>query len=321
MKQKQQILLDRPKKSLIPEYLEKEDTIAVLSPAGAVPEQDAQDAIRMIEDRGYRAFVMPHTFGSYSQGYAYSGTPEARFTDFNNALQDQEVKAIWTTRGGYGCMHLLPYLDFGKKKHIPWIIGYSDVTALQSALLREKNVCSIHGQSLRKASFGVNSDAYEAIFNVMEGEFPNFEFDAYAQNRQGAARGQLIGGNLSLIYALLGTDYSYKFKKRILFIEEIGEKLYALDRMLMALKLAGVFNKIGGLIIGGMSQMGDVEGDEYDSPYSTTAYNLIFHHVKEFDFPVAFGFPNGHIYDNFPLVIGAEVVLQVSENTSRMLYV
>lgn len=305
-----------------PEFLQPDDLIAVLSPAGAAPEKDCEETISLLKKRGYRVKVMPHAYDSYSDGYTYSGTEKNRLKDLQQALKNEEVKAIWTTRGGYGCMHLLDKIDWGKRKDIPWIIGYSDVTALQAALLREKNVASLHAQSLRKASFGIHPDAYEAVFCALEGEFPNFEFTGNAHNRSGKARGQLIGGNLSLIYALLASDkFGFKFKDRILFIEEIGEALYSLDRMLTALELAGVFEKIGGLIIGGMSQMGEEKSKDYAESFSEEAYACISKKVAKYDFPVAYAFPNGHIYDNFPLVIGAETELSVQKKHASLLYV
>lgn len=295
-----------------PEKLKKGDKIAIVSPAGALSEGDLDRGIAQIEARGYVPVLGKHLYTRYANGYNYAGTEKQRLSDMNWALNDEEISAVWASRGGYGCQHLLKHLRLGGYRKKPkWYIGYSDNTAMQ-ALLLKRGFSSIHGQTLKTASFGVCSQAYEGIFEVLEGGRSIYTLQAHPLNRKGQAEGILVGGNLALIYALLGTAYSFDFKDKILFIEEIGEPFYALDRMLMSLELAGVFRKIKGLVIGGMTNMGkESDNEQYEASFDDFAYQIIAERIKHYDFPVLFGFPNGHIFDNRPLVIGAKTRLKV----------
>jgi muramoyltetrapeptide carboxypeptidase len=194
-----------------------------------------------------------------------------------------------------------------------WYIGYSDNTVINSYLLKN-NFASIHGQTVKTASFGVSEGSYEDIFKILEGKKIQYSVEKHQLNKNGKTEGELIGGNLALIYALLGTPYSFDFKDKILFIEDIGENFYALDRMLISLDLAGVFRKIKGLIIGGMTNMGDAkENKNYEESFDEFAYEIIAQRIKKYNFPTLFGFPNGHIFDNRPLIIGAKVKIEVEE--------
>ena len=199
------------------------------------------------------------------------------------------------------------------KKKPKWYIGYSDNTVVQSFLLKN-NFASIHGQTIKTSSFGVTDESYDLIFDILKGKKPTYSIAQNELNKVGTAAGTLVGGNLALIYALLGTTYSFNFKDKILFIEDIGENFYALDRMLISLDLAGVFRKIKGLIIGGMTNMGDEKDNKsYEESFDQFAYKIISERVSKYDFPVAFGFPNGHIHDNRPLMIGANITMNVAE--------
>ena len=157
-------------------------------------------------------------------------------------------------------------------------------------------------------------EGYDLTFDILKGKFPKYSIQNNSFNKSGIAEGELIGGNLALIYALLGTKYSFDFKDKILFIEDIGEKFYALDRMIMSLELAGVFRKIKGLIVGGMTLMEDEkENMNYEESFDEFSYKLIAERISKYDFPVIFGFPNGHIYDNRPLIIGATISMTVGK--------
>lgn len=304
------------KEIIFPKKLKKGDKIAVISPAGAVEPDQLEKGLKMISDRGFEAVLGTNLYAKFSNGYNYAGTEEQRISDMNWALNDPEIAAIWASRGGYGCQHLLQHLKLGGfKKHPKWYIGYSDNTVIQ-AYLMNKGFASIHGQTLKTSSFGVSAEGYDGTFSIMEGEKPNYVLENHPLSRKGKASGTLVGGNLALIYALLGTKYSFKFKDNILFIEDIGENFYALDRMMMTLELAGVFKKIKGLIIGGMINMGDEKTNKsYEESFDAMAYQLIYDRLKKYDFPVVFGFPNGHIYDNRPLIIGADVEMEVKTKT------
>jgi muramoyltetrapeptide carboxypeptidase len=301
-------------KIIFPKSLSKGDKIAVISPAGAVDASQLEKGIEMIKSKGYEPVLGEHLYTKFSNGYNYAGTEQERTKDINWALNDNEIAAIWASRGGYGCQHLIQDLDLKNfTKNPKWYIGYSDNTVIQSYLLK-KGFASIHGQTIKTSSFGVTEESYDLIFDILKGKAPKYSLKSHQFNKQGNIEGELVGGNLALIYALLGTKYSFDFKDKILFIEDIGENFYALDRMIMSLELAGVFNKISGLIVGGMTNMGDEkENEQYEESFDEFTYQLISDRISKYDFPVIFGFPNGHIKDNRPLIIGGNVKLEVED--------
>ena len=302
------------KEIIFPQSLKKGDKIALISPAGAVEESQLEKGIKLIESNGYEPVLGKHLYTKYSNGYNYAGTEKERISEMNWAFNNEEIGAIWASRGGYGCQHLLRHVQLSKFKKKPkWYIGYSDNTVVQSFLLKN-NFASIHGQTIKTSSFGVTDESYDLIFDILKGKKPTYSIAQNELNKVGTAAGTLVGGNLALIYALLGTTYSFNFKDKILFIEDIGENFYALDRMLISLDLAGVFRKIKGLIIGGMTNMGDEKDNKsYEESFDQFAYKIISERVSKYDFPVAFGFPNGHIHDNRPLMIGANITMNVAE--------
>ena len=296
---------------IFPKSLKKGDQIAIISPAGSVNESQLENGLKIIESKGYEPVLGKHLYTNYSNGYSYAGTEKERISDMNWAFNDEGISAIWTSRGGYGCQHLLRNLKLSKfRKNPKWYIGYSDNTVIQSYLIKN-NFASIHGQTVKTSSFGVSEESYDLTFDILEGKLPKYSIEKSTFNKVGDIEGQLIGGNLALIYALLGTAYSFNFKDKILFIEDIGENYYALDRMMISLDLAGVFRQIKGLIVGGMTNMGNEKDNKnYEESFDEFAYQIISERLKKYDFPTVFGFPNGHIYDNRPLIIGAKVTLK-----------
>lgn len=305
------------KEIIFPKSLKKGDQIAIISPAGSVEEKQLEKGLEMIRQKGFEPVLGQHLFTKFSKGYNYAGTEKERISDLNWAFNNEDISAVWASRGGYGCQHLLRHLQLSKfKKNPKWYIGYSDNTVIQSFLLKN-NFASIHGQTIKTSSFGVTEESYDLIFDILTGEKPDYTIDSNSLNKNGQVEGQLVGGNLALIYALLGTPYSFNFKDKVLFIEDIGESYYALDRMMMSLELAGVFRKISGLIIGGMTNMGDEKDNKnYEESFDDFAYQLIADRLKKYDFPTLFGFPNGHIFHNKPLIIGAEITLNVGKKNS-----
>lgn len=296
---------------IFPKSLKKGDQIAIISPAGSVTESQLENGLKLIKSKGYEPVLGKHLYTNYSNGYSYAGTEKERMSDMNWALNDEGISAIWASRGGYGCQHLLRNLKLSKfRKNPKWYIGYSDNTVIQSYLLKNQ-FASIHGQTVKTSSFGVSQESYDLTFDILEGKLPKYSIGKSLFNKGGDIEGQLIGGNLALIYALLGTPYSFNFKDKILFIEDIGENYYALDRMMISLDLAGVFRQIKGLIVGGMTNMGNEKDNKnYEESFDEFAYQIISERLKKYDFPTVFGFPNGHIYDNRPLIIGAKVALK-----------
>lgn len=301
-------------KKIFPKSLKKGDKIAVISPAGAVDASQLEKGIEMIKAKGYKPVLGEHLYTKFSNGYNYAGTEQERIKDINWALNDREISAIWASRGGYGCQHLIQHLELKNFVKSPkWYIGYSDNTVIQSYLLK-KGFASIHGQTIKTSSFGVTDESYDLVFDILKGKRPKYSLTSNQFNKKGNFEGELVGGNLALIYALLGTKYSFEFKDKILFIEDIGENFYALDRMIMSLELAGVFNKISGLIVGGMTNMGDEKNNKnYEESFDGFAYQLISDRLSKYSFPAVFGFPNGHIKDNRPLIIGGNVKVKVQD--------
>ena len=299
---------------IFPASLKKGDKIAVISPAGSVEESQLQNGLNLIRTTGYEPVLGKNLYTKFSKGYNYAGTEKERISDMNWALNDPEISAIWASRGGYGCQHLMGHLKLSEfRKNPKWYIGYSDNTVIQSYLLKN-NFASIHAQTIKTSGFGVTPEGYDLTFDILKGKFPKYSIQNNSFNKSGIAEGELVGGNLALIYALLGTKYSFDFKDKILFIEDIGEKFYALDRMIMSLELAGVFRKIKGLIVGGMTLMEDEkENMNYEESFDEFSYQLIAERISKYDFPVIFGFPNGHIYDNRPLIIGAKISMAVGK--------
>lgn len=302
------------KKIIFPKSLKKGSKIAVISPAGAVDVSQLEKGIEMIKNKGFEPVLGEHLYTKYSNGYNYAGTEQERIKDINWALNDQDISAIWASRGGYGCQHLVQHLKLKNFTNNPkWYIGYSDNTVIQSYLLK-KGFASIHGQTIKTSSFGVTDESYDLVFDILKGKRPEYALKSHKFNKAGNIEGELVGGNLALIYALLGTKYSFDFRDKILFIEDIGENFYALDRMIMTLELAGVFNKIKGLIVGGMTNMGDEkENKSYEESFDEFAYKLISDRISKYKFPTVFGFPNGHIKDNRPLIIGGKVNMKVGD--------
>ncbi|WP_312767712.1 LD-carboxypeptidase [Epilithonimonas sp.] len=302
-------------KTNFPKSLKKGDKIAIISPAGSVEIPQLDKTLELIKSRGYEPILGENLYTKYQNGYSYAGTEKQRINDINWALNDSEISAVWASRGGYGCQHLLQDLKLTEfKKNPKWYIGYSDNTVIQSYLLK-KGFASIHGQTIKTSSFGVTEESYKLIFDILKGKKLNYKIDSNSNNRVGETSGILVGGNLALIYALLGTPHSFDFTDKILFIEDIGENFYALDRMIMSLELAGVFKKIKGLIVGGMTNMGkEGENKEYEESFDSFSYQLIADRISTYHFPTVFAFPNGHIYDNRPLIIGSEVTMKVGKD-------
>lgn len=301
-------------KIIFPKPLKKGAKIAVISPAGAVDASQLEKGIEMIKSKGYEPVLGEHLYTKFSNGYNYAGTEQERLKDLNWALNDDEISAIWASRGGYGCQHLIQDISLKNfTKNPKWYIGYSDNTVIQSFLLK-KGFASIHGQTIKTSSFGVTEESYELVCDILKGKAPKYSLKSHQFNKSGNTEGVLVGGNLALIYALLGTKYSFDFKDKILFIEDIGENFYALDRMIMSLELAGVFNKVSGLIVGGMTNMGDEKDNkQYEESFDEFAYKLISDRILKYQFPAVFGFPNGHIKDNRPLIIGSKIKLKVED--------
>jgi len=292
-----------------PPYLEKGDTIGIVCPSGYMPVEKASECIRVLnEEWGFRTKV-GKTLGN--QFNYFSGTDEERLNDFQQMLDDDEVKAILCARGGYGLSRIIDKINFKKfKKQPKWIIGYSDVTILHSHLYSNYYISSIHAPMA--AAFndaGYINRFVQSLRNALEGKKLRYSCEPHEFNKKGQAIGELIGGNLSLLAHLIGTDSDIKTRGRILFLEDVGEYFYNIDRMMYQLKRSGKLSRLAGLIIGGFTESKDTE-----RPFGQTAYEIIHDVVKDYDYPICFGFPVSHGKENYALKIGVGYKLEVRKS-------
>ena len=299
--------------SRVPAYLQPGDKVAIVCPASFI-RGNIDVGIRTLESWGLEVVVGQTVSTAYHQ---FAGDDSLRAADLQWALDDPSIKAVFAARGGYGCVRIIDQIDFSAfEKQPKWLVGFSDITVLHSHIQRNYKIATIHGQmpksfesgteasldTLRKALFGDNMD-----FTYTQSAFPN---------RPGEATGKLIGGNLAILLSVLGSDSDPKYSNKILFIEDVGEAYYAVDRMLWALKRAGKLRKLKGLIVGGFSSMKD-----NDPAFGQSVEEIVWDKVKEYDFPVAFGYPAGHIDDNHALILGRKVTLTTTTDSVRLQYV
>ncbi|MCU7547995.1 LD-carboxypeptidase [Chitinophagaceae bacterium LB-8] len=291
---------------IIPPYLQKGDTIGIVAPAGFMHFEKMQTCIETLQNWGYQV-KLGNTTQSSSDNY-FSGTDEERLQDVQEMLDDKNVQAILCARGGYGVSRIIDDLNFKKfQKHPKWLIGFSDITVFHCHLYSCFKIASLH--SPMAAAFngeGFNGLYIQSLKDAMEGKPAVYECQPHQLNHTGDAEGVLVGGNLALLAHLIGTPSDYKTKNRILFLEDVGEYLYNIDRMLLQLKRSGKLKNLAGLIIGGFTDSKDTE-----RPFGKNAYELIYDQVKEFDYPICFGFPVSHGEENFALKVGVEYKLQI----------
>lgn len=302
-----------PLTMLIPPFLRPNAKIYIVSTAGVIDAQLVENAAKILESWGYRALVAPHAL---EQCGRFAGTLEERLADLQAGLDNPEYEAILFTRGGYGTIQLLDKMDLSAfLKRPKWLIGFSDITMIHSFLNTQK-VCSIHGGMAKLLSESMHADipAAKVLHNLLLGQWDSVEAKSHPLNRLGQCKGTLVGGNLSILYSLSGTPYDIKTKEKILFIEDIGEQPYVVDRMMHNLKLSGKLDGLAGLIVG---QFTDYEEDER---FGKTVLEIVQDSVKDFHFPVAFDFPIGHITNNIPLICGAEVQLTLTKEHTLLTY-
>jgi muramoyltetrapeptide carboxypeptidase len=293
----------------IPPYLQPGDTIGMVCPAGFMAPERMQTCIDTLQAWGY-SVKKGKTLSSSSSNY-FSGSDEERLSDFQQMLDEDSVKAILCARGGYGVGRIIDNIDFKKfKKYPKWIIGYSDITILHSHIYRNLKIATLHAPMAGAFNDGGYNNQYvQSLKNVLEGKKIRYEIPGHKGNRKGEAVGELIGGNLSLLTHLTGTASDSKYKGRILFLEDIGEYLYNIDRMLHQLKRSGKLDKLAGVIIGGFTDTKDTE-----RPFGKTAYEIISEIFNEYDYPICFGFPVSHEKENFALKVGMGYKLKVSKS-------
>ena len=289
-----------------PPYLKKGDTIGIVCPAGKMEKEKALTCIEVLQQWGYRVTVGPTLGGSH---HYFSGTDAERLQDLQQMLDDDNIKAILCGRGGYGTSRIIDALDFKKfKKHPKWIIGFSDITVLLAHIHTQYKTATLHAPMAAAFNNGEFENEYiQSLRKTLKGQKASYTCTPHILNQTGTTAGELVGGNLAIIAHLLGSRSAYKTKGKILFIEDIGEYLYTVDRMLVQLKRAGILDNLKGLIIGGFSDMKDTV-----VPFGTDIHTLIHHHIKDYDFPYCFDFPVSHNKENYALKVGGQYRLQVT---------
>lgn len=291
-----------------PPFLKRGDRIRIVSPSGRISPEKVLPAVENLQKEGFDVIVGTHAFDTF---YQFAGTDENRLHDLQEALDDPECKAVICARGGYGAIRIADRLNLESFRKTPkWLVGFSDVTVLHSILQRE-HFSSIHGPM---PGFYIKDEklsaSYIQLLQTLRGIIPSYSFFSHANNRNGMAQGELCGGNLSIIYSLLGTPWQLNTKGKILFIEDLSEYLYHLDRMMNALKLSGSLNELSALLVGSFTEMKD-----NNSPFGQEVEEIILNTVKDYDYPVFFDFPSGHIDENMPLVLGQQYKISTEDKS------
>jgi len=301
---------------LTPPFLKKGDIIGIAATARKISLEELAEAVKLIESKGYEAQFAPNLFAVDHQ---FAGSDAQRSSDLQALIDDKNVKAILIARGGYGTMRIVDEINFDVLFENPkWLIGYSDVTVLHSAL-NLKNIASLH--ATMPINFTKNEEATDSLFKVLAGQKVSYTY-AFNESenkvlfKNGTVTAPVVGGNLSLLYAMQGSKTDIDTVGKILFLEDLDEYLYHIDRMILSLKRAGKFDNLAGLIIGGMSDMRDNA-----VPFGKTAEQIIAHHLSDKNYPICFDFPCGHIDCNLALPLGIEASLEIKNDQVNLSYI
>lgn len=297
-------------KMITPPYLKKGDTVAIVATARKNIDDNLKTAIGWLKRWGLEVKI-GSTIGLDLDQLA--GTDEQRAADFQEQMDNSNIKAIWCVRGGYGTVRMLDLLDFTKFKQNPkWIVGFSDVTVLHNHL-NTMGFKSIH--AIMPISTKATEAAKETLRVALFGERLEYDVLPHSRNRFGKASGELVGGNLSILYSLLGSPSAINCDDKILFIEDLDEYLYHIDRMMMNLRRNGCLESIKGIIVGSMTKMKD-----NDIPWGKDAYQIIEDVTKKYNIPIIYDFPAGHIQDNRALIMGSKISIDVNKDCSKVYF-
>ena len=291
---------------ITPPFLNKKKTIGIISTARKISKEELSPSIAFFKKNNFKVILGKNIYKKSNQ---FAGTDQERKEDFQDMMNNPEVNVIMCARGGYGTIKIIDKLNFDKiKKQAKWIIGFSDITVIHNCLNYYK-VKSIHGPmciNFKKHS----KKSLKNLISILKGENIKYELKSNKNNKHGEGKGVLVGGNLSIIYSMLNDKYSLNTKNKILFIEEVDEYLYHIDRMLTALKRAGKLQFIKGLIVGKMTKIHDNK-----IKFGKNYIDIIKEHTKEYKYPVCFDFPGGHLNNNNPLIFGNKISLKVNLKT------
>jgi muramoyltetrapeptide carboxypeptidase len=292
---------------ITPQYLSKGDRIVIVSPARKISQEEVANAISIFNEWGLEVIEGEHLYSAYHQ---FAGSDTERSADLQRMLDDPSVKAIVCSRGGYGTVRIIDRLDFSKFVENPkWIIGYSDITVLHSHIHSHFGIETLHAvMPINFKPRCQSNPSVTTLKKVLLGKSLSYRLPGNSINREGTAEGELVGGNLSILYSLTNTGSDINTTGKVLFIEELDEYLYHVDRMMMNMKRSGKLENLAGLIVGGMTKMRDNE-----VPYGRNALEIIAEAVEEYSYPVCYHFPAGHVDDNRALILGRKVKLEVGE--------
>lgn len=293
----------------VPAYLKKGDTIALVCPAGFMPVEKVQTCLETLQDAGYKVLV-GKTVGGSSDNY-FSATDKERLEDFQSMLDNDDVSAVLCARGGYGTSRIIDDIDFSRYKRKPkWIIGFSDITVLHAHLYSKYSIASFHAPMAAAFNNGEENNEYiGSLLDALRGKKLRYTCEPHVFNRRGEAVGELVGGNLTMVAHLEGSVSEYKMKGKILFLEDVGEYLYNIDRMLLQLKRSGKLKKLAGVIIGGFTDLKDTE-----RPFGKTSYEIIRDIFAEYEYPICYNFPVSHDRENYALKVGVGYKLKVGRH-------
>jgi muramoyltetrapeptide carboxypeptidase len=295
-----------------PPSIKPGDKIRIISPAGKVKEEHVFPAVEWLQKQGYKVELGKHVFASHFQ---FAGTDKQRLEDLQTALDDAETNVIICSRGGYGTVRIIDKLNCTNfLKHPKWLVGFSDITILH-VCMNNLGVATIHGAMPRYFfdETGLPTENLKSLMQLLTGEKVQYAINTEKINKPGKVRGELVGGNLSIISSLQGTKYEIDTFGKILFLEDIDEFLYHTDRMIHQLKLSGKLDNLAGLILGDFTDMKDNE-----SPFGKTVEEIVLEAVEEFSYPVCFGFPAGHDKKNLALAFGKIWEMDVAEQNATL---
>lgn len=296
---------------ITPPYLQKGDTVGIIAPARKVVPAETVPFKALMQREGFRVVETDNLYGSDRQ---FSGSVEERLCDIQQVFMDRELKAVFAVRGGYGTAQLLQGMDWELVRENPkWVVGFSDVTALHSSI--GKFMETLHGPMPFSMVMEEPQDdtSFGHLLEVLRGEKMNYSLDGHPLDHQGEARGRLTGGNLSVLYSLAGSRYEPEYEGSILFLEDLDEYLYHIDRMMTNFELRDIFKKIAGLVVGDFSGMHDNE-----APFGKNALEIIAEKAHKYNVPAKFGFPAGHKKSNFPLIFGRVSTLTIEQGAGTL---
>ena len=286
-------------------YLHSGSKIVIVAPARKVTLEEMQYAIDWLKEHGFEPVYDERLFAEH---HIFAGDDNFRAAVFQEYLDDEKIDAIWFARGGYGSIRIIDKLDFTRfLQHPKWLMGFSDTTVFHGKLNR-LGIPSLHSP-MPFYFANKTAEAKQSLFDAMTGRPLQYEIPSNPLNRFGEMEGEIVGGNLSVLYGMIGSNSFPETDEKILFIEEVDEYIYHIDRMMHALQRAGKLAHLKGLVVGGLTQIHD-----NSDPFGKSVEEVIVEAVEDYDYPVCFGFPAGHFSDNRAFILGLKSRIEVGSD-------